>query len=577
MKKSHIIATIIFLCVAVLAIIFSVNYVKPENVADGTWIGTAPGFKGEIEVSVSTKDGKIVAAEITKIQDSDFAVKDTAVLLSEIVEKGSLSGVDVVSGATYTSKGIVAAINAALTTAKGTKTVAKNEAKDTETDVVIIGAGGAGLSAAVAAREKGVSVIVLEKMPIVGGNTNYATGGLNASETSIQKNKGIADSNAQYIEDTMKGGKNINDKALVTEMVEKSAETVDWLINLGADLTDVGKMAGSTNSRTHRPTGGAAVGAHLSAALEKAAKAVGADIRLNQEVTKIINENGKAAGVEVSTKDGKYTIKAKAVIIATGGFGANPSLVESYKPELKGFGTTNHAGATGDALTWAKDFNAALTDIEQIQTHPTVVPVKNLMITEAVRGNGAIMINRDGKRFCTEMATRDVMSEAILKQTGGTAYLMFDTSIRKSLKAIETYASQGLLTEGATVAELAQKLGIPEAALEKTVSDYNSYVANGNDPDFGRKASEMPRALVEGPYYVVEVGPAIHHTMGGLKINTKTEVIDTKGNVIPALYAAGEVTGGVHGANRLGGNAVADITVFGKIAGEQAANYALGK
>jgi len=575
MKKSQIIATIIFLIASCCAIFFSCG--KTENIADGTWTGKAPGFKDEIEVSITTKDGKIVSADVLKINDSDFAVNDTKALLAEIVKKGSVSNVDVVSGATYTSKGIIAAVNAALASAKGISEATTAKLEDTETDVVIIGAGGAGLSAAVAAREGGASVIVLEKMPIVGGNTNYATGGLNASETSIQAKMGISDSNEQYIEDTMVGGKNINDLALVTEMVEKSAETVDWLIKLGADLTDVGKMAGSTNSRTHRPTGGAAVGAHLSAALEKAAKAAGADIRLNQEVTKIINENGKAVGVVVSTKDGEYTIKAKAVIVATGGFGANPTLVESYKPELKGFGTTNHAGATGDALTWAKDFNAALTDIEQIQTHPTVVPVKNLMITEAVRGNGAIMINRDGNRFCTEMATRDVMSAAILEQTGGTAYLMFDTSIRKSLKAIETYASQGLLTEGATVAELAQKLGIPEATLEKTVSDYNSYVANGNDPDFGRKASEMPRALVEGPYYVVEVGPAIHHTMGGLKINTKAEVIDTNGNVIPALYAAGEVTGGIHGANRLGGNAVADITVFGKIAGEQAAKYALGK
>ncbi|MBQ4554366.1 MAG: flavocytochrome c [Spirochaetaceae bacterium] len=575
MKKSQIIATIIFLIASCCAIFFSCG--KAENIADGTWTGKAPGFKDEIEVSITTKDGKIVSADVLKINDSDFAVNDTKALLAEIVKKGSVSNVDVVSGATYTSKGIIAAVNAALASAKGISEATTAKLEDTETDVVIIGAGGAGLSAAVAAREGGASVIVLEKMPIVGGNTNYATGGLNASETSIQAKMGISDSNEQYIEDTMVGGKNINDLALVTEMVEKSAETVDWLIKLGADLTDVGKMAGSTNSRTHRPTGGAAVGAHLSAALEKAAKAAGADIRLNQEVTKIINENGKAVGVVVSTKDGEYTIKAKAVIVATGGFGANPTLVESYKPELKGFGTTNHAGATGDALTWAKDFNAALTDIEQIQTHPTVVPVKNLMITEAVRGNGAIMINRDGNRFCTEMATRDVMSAAILEQTGGTAYLMFDTSIRKSLKAIETYASQGLLTEGATVAELAQKLGIPEATLEKTVSDYNSYVANGNDPDFGRKASEMPRALVEGPYYVVEVGPAIHHTMGGLKINTKAEVIDTNGNVIPALYAAGEVTGGIHGANRLGGNAVADITVFGKIAGEQAAKYALGK
>lgn len=575
MKKSQIIATIIFLIASCCAIFFSCG--KAENIADGTWTGKAPGFKDEIEVSITTKDGKIVSADVLKINDSDFAVNDTKALLAEIVKKGSVSNVDVVSGATYTSKGIIAAVNAALASAKGISEATTAKLEDTETDVVIIGAGGAGLSAAVAAREGGASVIVLEKMPIVGGNTNYATGGLNASETSIQAKMGISDSNEQYIEDTMVGGKNINDLALVTEMVEKSAETVDWLIKLGADLTDVGKMAGSTNSRTHRPTGGAAVGAHLSAALEKAAKAAGADIRLNQEVTKIINENGKAVGVVVSTKDGEYTIKAKAVIVATGGFGANPTLVESYKPELKGFGTTNHAGATGDALTWAKDFNAALTDIEQIQTHPTVVPVKNIMITEAVRGNGAIMINRDGNRFCTEMATRDVMSAAILEQTGGTAYLMFDTSIRKSLKAIETYASQGLLTEGATVAELAQKLGIPEATLEKTVTDYNSYVANGNDPDFGRKASEMPRALVEGPYYVVEVGPAIHHTMGGLKINTKAEVIDTNGNVIPALYAAGEVTGGIHGANRLGGNAVADITVFGKIAGEQAAKYALGK
>lgn len=575
MKKSQIIATIIFLIASCCAIFFSCG--KAENIADGTWTGKAPGFKDEIEVSITTKDGKIVSADVLKINDSDFAVNDTKSVLAEIVKKGSVSNVDVVSGATYTSKGIIAAVNAALASAKGISEATTAKLEDTETDVVIIGAGGAGLSAAVAARESGANVIVLEKMPIVGGNTNYATGGLNASETSIQEKMGISDSNAQYIEDTMVGGKNINDLALVTEMVEKSAETVDWLIKLGADLTDVGKMAGSTNSRTHRPTGGAAVGSHLSAALEKAAKTAGADVRLNQEVTKIINENGKAVGVVVSTKDGEYTIKAKAVIIATGGFGANPAIIESYKPELKGFGTTNHAGATGDALTWAKDFNAALTDIEQIQTHPTVVPVKNLMITEAVRGNGAIMINRDGNRFCTEMATRDVMSAAILEQTGGTAYLMFDTSIRKSLKAIETYASQGLLTEGATVAELAKKLGIPEAALEKTVSDYNSYVANGNDPDFGRKASEMPRALVEGPYYVVEVGPAIHHTMGGLKINTKAEVIDTNGNVIPALYAAGEVTGGIHGANRLGGNAVADITVFGKIAGEQAAKYALGK
>ena len=211
--------------------------------------------------------------------------------------------------------------------------------------------------------------------------------------------------------------------------------------------------------------------------------------------------------------------------------------------------------------------------MEQIQTHPTVVPEKNIMITEAVRGNGAIMINRDGKRFGSEMATRDVMSDAILKQKGKTAFLVFDQGVRDSLKAIEGYASQGLLTEGKDLKELAEKLKIDAKEFESSIKKYNQAVETGIDEEFGRKASEMPRKIEIGPFYAVEVGPAVHHTMGGLKINADTEVLDKNGNVIPGLYAAGEVTGGVHGANRLGGNAVADITVFGKIAGDKATEY----
>ena len=211
--------------------------------------------------------------------------------------------------------------------------------------------------------------------------------------------------------------------------------------------------------------------------------------------------------------------------------------------------------------------------MDEIQTHPTVVPGNGLMITEAVRGNGAIMVNREGNRFCSEMATRDVMSKAILNQTGKTAYLVFDMGVRKSLKAIEGYVKQGLLTEGETPEALAQKLGIPAESFASTIASYNQIQASGNDAEFGRKASEMPRPLTEGPYYAVEVGPAIHHTMGGIKITPNAEVLDTNGNVIPGLYAAGEVTGGVHGGNRLGGNAVADICVYGKIAADSALEY----
>lgn len=573
MKKSNIIATIIFILLSIACIIAITTCSKAPTIQDGTWSGDGKGFKGKLSVEITTKDGKIVDAELTSIQDSDFAKEYAQQIVNQVVEKGTIKGVDAISSATYTTKGVLDAFKNAIDKASGKNDTPKVSYTDTETDIVVIGAGGAGLSAALEANADGMDVIILEKMPIAGGNTNYATGGLNASETSVQKKLGIEDSNEQYIQDTMIGGKNVNDPVLVETMVENSSDTVDWLLEMGVDLTDVGKMAGSTNSRTHRPAGGAAVGSHLVQVLENQVKNRGIDIRYNNEVTGLIDQDGKVAGVIVETPEGNYKINSKAVIIATGGFGANPEIIVSYKPELEGFGTTNHSGATGDALEWIKVFDGDVVDMEQIQTHPTVIPEKNIMITEAVRGNGAIMINRDGKRFGSEMATRDVMSDAILKQKGKTAFLVFDQGVRDSLKAIEGYAKQGLLTVGKDLKELAEKLKIDAGEFEKSVKKYNDAVEKGLDEEFGRKASEMPRKIEIGPFYAVEVGPAVHHTMGGIKINADTEVLNKDGNVIPGLYAAGEVTGGVHGANRLGGNAVADITVFGKIAGDKASEY----
>ncbi|MGI5174202.1 flavocytochrome c [Treponema sp. OMZ 840] len=448
-------------------------------------------------------------------------------------------------------------------------------AKGSGYDVVIVGSGGAGLSAAVAAREAGASVLIVEKMPFAGGNTNYATGGLNASETSVQKAKGIADTTEQFYNDTMKGGKNVNRPELVRTLTDESAKTVDWLIAQGMDLSDIGKLGGATNSRAHRPAGGAPVGPHFVKVMLAAAEKAGAQIRYNTKVTGLIEKNGKPAGVIVSADGKTEKINAKAVVIASGGFGANPAIITSYKPELEGFGTTNHPGATGDAFEWVKPFNGALNDPDQIQTHPTVVPVKNIMITEAVRGNGAIMVNRDGGRFEQEMTTRDVMSKAILAQKGKTAYLLFDQGVRESLKAIEGYYKKGLLIEGTSLTDLAGKLNIPAATLEAQVKRYNSFAAAKKDTDFGR--ADMPRKIEKAPFYAVEVGPAVHHTMGGLAINNKAEVLTADGSSIPGLFAAGEVTGGVHGANRLGGNAMADIAVYGKIAGTNAAAYAKGK
>ena len=572
--KNRFICALSAFAVASFIALFVINSHEDNAVsyADGVWNGSGNGRNGPIEISITVKDQKIVAADIISEKETDFAKPAIRNVLDQAVSKGTMSSFDAVSGATISSKATFEAVRNALDSASG-KNNSAEDVKDTSCDIVVIGAGGAGLSASIKASQGGAKVILLEKQGTVGGNTISATGGLNAAETSVQKKLGIADSKDQFYKDTMKGGYNLNNPELVRNMVEEAPETVDWLISVGVDLSDVGKMAGSTNSRTHRPQGGAAVGAHMVPVLEKAAVNAGVDLRKSSKVVDIIKKDGRAAGVIVEKNGKKYTISAKAVIIATGGFGANPDMVVKYKSDLKGFGTTNHKGATGDAFAWIEKFNAGLTQMDQIQTHPTVVPSNGMMITEAVRGNGAIMINREGKRFGSEMATRDVMSAAVLSQTGGTAYLVFDTSVRKSLKAIEGYVKQGLLTEGETPEELAKKLGIPSETLVETIKRYNGFVASGNDGDFGRKGSEMPRALSEGPYFAVEVAPAIHHTMGGIVINKKAEVLDVNGRPVPGLYAAGEVTGGIHGGNRLGGNAVADICVYGKIAADSALEF----
>lgn len=571
--KKRFISTLSVYCVAVIAaLVLILNFTKAPALQDGVWAGTGNGRNGDIQVSVTVKGGKIIAGKVVSEDETDFAKPAAQEIIDQAVVNGHIKSYDAVSGATITSNGTAEAIKNALAKASG-KSEKAAEVKNGNCDIVIIGAGGAGLSAAIEGVQNGAKVIVLEKMGVAGGNTTSATGGLNAAETKIQKELGIEDTKEQFYADTMKGGYNKNDPALVRKMVDKAAETVDWLMSFGVDLSDVGKMAGSTNKRTHRPQGGAAVGAHMVSVMEAEALKIGVDLRKNSKVIDIIKEDNKPAGVVVETNGQRYTIAAKAVIIATGGFGANPDMVVKYKPELEGFGTTNHKGATGDAFAWIEKFGGALTQMDEIQTHPTVVPGNGLMITEAVRGNGAIMVNREGNRFCSEMATRDVMSKAILNQTGKTAYLVFDMGVRKSLKAIEGYVKQGLLTEGETPEALAEKLGIPAESFASTIASYNQIQASGNDAEFGRKASEMPRPLTEGPYYAVEVGPAIHHTMGGIKITPNAEVLDTNGNVIPGLYAAGEVTGGVHGGNRLGGNAVADICVYGKIAADSALEY----
>ena len=451
---------------------------------------------------------------------------------------------------------------------------AEEPADNQQADIVVIGAGGAGMTAAIQAVQDGATdVVILEKMPVTGGNTTRSTGGLNAAGTSYQEADGVEDSVELFVEDTMKGGKELNDKELVTVMAENSAGAVDWVNEIGGDLSVVGMFGGASVKRIHRPTDTSAVGPMLVKALNAKTEELGIPVLLETTAEKIlVDDSGKVCGVTGTDKDGQeFTIDCTAVVLATGGFGANSDMVVEYKPDLAGFCTTNHAGATGDGIAMAKELGAAFVDMEQIQTHPTVNPDTQTMYTEGVRGNGAILVNKEGKRFCNELETRDVVSAAISEQTDGECYLVFDQAVRESLAAIESYIKAGIVTEADTPEALGEAIGIDGAALAETLKTYAGYKAAGKDEDFGRESMEL--ALDKPKYYAALCAPAIHHTMGGVKINTKTEVLKEDGTAIPGLFAAGEVTGGVHGANRLGGNAVTDIVVFGRIAGTAAEDY----
>lgn len=442
-----------------------------------------------------------------------------------------------------------------------------------EYDIIIVGAGGAGMTAAITAKDAGLNPVIFEKMPVAGGNTTKASAGMNASETSVQQAQGIEDSNDKFFEESLKGGGGKNDQELLRYMVDNSASAIDWLSDNGIVLDNLTTTGGMSVTRTHRPSDGSAVGGYLVKGLERNISERKIPLFVNADVKAINEKDGAVNGVDVVfNQNEKKTINAKAVIVTTGGFGANAEMIEKYRPDLKGYVSTNHAGATGDGIEMISKLGGALVDMDQIQIHPTVVQSDGYLISESVRGDGAIMVNSEGKRFINEMETRDKVSAAEMKQPGSFSWVVLDSGVKSRTKAVNTYLEKGYLVEGKTIEELAQKMDVPKDALVSTIDTWNTAVSEKKDNEFGRSTG-MDNALNKGPFYAVKVSPGIHHTMAGVKINTKTQVLKEDGSAITGLYAAGEVTGGIHGNNRIGGNAVADIVIFGRQAGTQAADF----
>ena len=595
-----------------------------ETASSQTLEGSAQGFSSEIKVSVTVDGGNTISAiEVLESAETDgIGEKALPVMVENVVGANSLD-VDSVSGATVTSTAFLAAVENALSNGgiskddlvvKETAAEAGEETKDV--DVVVVGAGGAGMSAAITAAQQGKSVVIVEKADIVGGNSSRATGGMNAAKTVFQDEntfeelsgvektiatahetypeldeltatveqqladyqadpQGYFDSPELFMLDTLVGGKNLNNHDLVKTLVDNSAEAIDWLAALESpiNLTDVSSFGGASVKRIHRPVDAEgktlSVGSYMVPLLEENCEKLGVEILTGTTAESIIMSDGAAAGVVASSASTKYTINAKSVVLATGGFAGNLDMVVEYKPDLAGFITTNAATITGDGIKMAQEVGAALVDMEQIQIHPTVHQETSALITEGLRGDGAILVNQEGVRFCDEVGTRDAVSAAELAQTGGYAYLIVDQKMVDASSVIAGYINKGLTIGGGEVAELAEAIGCDEATLTQTLETWNAAVAAQSDEEFGRTSFAEP--LDTAPYYAIKIAPGVHHTMGGVVINTNAEVLTEDGSVIPNLYAAGEVTGGVHGTNRLGGNAVADIVVFGRIAGNSAA------
>ena len=548
----------------------------------GTYTGSSKGFGGDVEVTVTVSENAIEDIQIVGDHETENIGSFAVSMLGERIMEAQSPNVDALSGATVTSSAIFRALQAALTEAgadlsafPAPEAVDPNAPKSEETldcDICIVGAGGAGMTAAINATQAGKKVILVEMMPYVGGNTTKATGGMNAAETHYQAEQGIEDSVEVFVEDTMKAGHEINNKDLVTTMAEQSASAIDWLDSIGAPLPKISFSGGATNKRIHAPEDGSGVGAFLVTRFLNKMNELGVNVMYDTKATELISENGAVVGVKAESATVNYTINAKAVILTTGGFGNNQEMIVSYRPDLAGTVSTSAPGAMGDGIVMAQAVGADLVDIDQIQLHPTVEQGTSMLITESVRGDGAILVNQEGKRFIDELQPRDVVSAGELEQTGGYAYIIFDQRLRDGLKAIEKYVSVGITVQADTIEGLAEQIGVDPTTLADTLATWNKAVADQNDAEFGRTTG-MDNDLSVAPYYAIKIAPGIHHCMGGVKIDTSAQVISTEGAPIPGLFAAGEVCGGVHGGNRVGGNAVADIVVFGRIASDSAVAY----
>lgn len=599
----------------------------------GTYEGEAEGFHGIIKASVTVNENAITDIKVTHTETPGLGDKAVEKIVMEVKESTSLN-VPMVSGATYSSKGIMAAITAALEKAGADIEALKNKevegeakAEDVEktADVIVIGAGGAGLAAAVTAHQNGASVIVIEKMPQVGGNTIISGSAYNSADPDRQAALTMTDLEKKTVEgiitaeqtdpmvkewqatlkkewdeylasgkttlfdtptlhklQTYNGGDKVGKPVLIDKFADNTLPAIQWLQGLGMEFkNEVFTVLGALWNRSHKPVkplGTGYIETYMTYIEENKADI---EIMVDTKASSFIVEDGVVKGVNADKNGGKVTLHAnKGVVLAAGGFGANVEMREQYNTvwsSLKDVKTTNHTGATGDGIVMAQEINASLVGMEYIQLLPMGDPKTGSLSGNIEQGvQNRIFVNKEGNRFVDEGARRDVMTKALMEQSDSYMWVIVDkhsypTGDTKNNfnETIDDLVAAGRAFKADTLEDLAKQIGVDPANLVSAVENFNKAVDGTVTDEFGRTL--FADKIDTAPYYAGARVPTVHHTMGGVEINENAQVLDANGQVIKGLYAAGEVTGGIHGTNRLGGNALADIAVFGRIAGESAA------
>jgi len=556
------------------------------------YVGEGRGCYGPIKVGVTLEGNNIKDIKIHEHNESPGVGAVAAELIAEDIVRYQSIAVDAIAGCTKSSNGVVTAVKEALKKAdiditpylkRPDKSIVQVRGRiEKNADVVVIGAGGAGLAATVSAHQNGAKVLVLEKMPMVGGNTIISGAAYNAVDPKRQSAQGIEDSVEKHYIQTYEGGDRLAKPELVRTLVENAYSALEWLEGLGMKFKDeIFTVLGALWPRSHKPEKPLGTG-YIDTYMDYINKhSNDIEIMLNTRATELIVENGRVVGVEAENGPNTVIVRAnKGVIIATGGFSANVQARNYYNkiwPDLTNLKTTNRPGITGDGIWMAEKIGANLIGMEQIQLLPMGEPETGSLSGNIEQGvENRIFVNKDGNRFVDEGARRDVMTKALFKQKDSFMWVIVDKhsyptgdTTNNFNETIDQLVEEGRAFKADTLEDLARQIDVDPENLIKSVEIFNMAVEKKIADPFGRTLFE--HRIDTPPFYACPRVPTVHHTMGGIEINTKAQVLDKEGNIIQGLYAAGEVTGGIHGSNRLGGNAVPDTVVFGKIAGESAA------